>query len=80
MPGFGCGCRAQVLSAPPCAPRRSAQVLCGNAEYAAQLGAELWPQLAAAYIASQLRPLQPHSDTEVSAAEAVAFFGLPALK
>lgn len=41
------------------------QVLCGNAEYAAQLGAELWPQLTAAYITSQLKPLKPSADTEV---------------
>ncbi|GAB4812978.1 hypothetical protein N2152v2_000024 [Parachlorella kessleri] len=41
------------------------QVLCGNAEYAGQLGAVLWPQLASAYIATQLKPLTPQSDTEV---------------
>ncbi len=44
------------------------QVLCGNREYAGQLGAVLWPQLSAAYIATQLKPFRPQADTEASAA------------
>lgn len=41
------------------------QVLCGSEEYAEQLGALLWPQLAAAYIAAKLKPIAPQSDAEV---------------
>jgi hypothetical protein len=40
-------------------------VLGGQQEYAEQLGALLWPQLAAAYIAAKLKPIQPQSDAEV---------------
>lgn len=41
------------------------QVLGGSEEYAEQLGALLWPQLAAAYIAAKLKPIAPQSDAEV---------------
>ncbi|KAI7835683.1 hypothetical protein COHA_010422 [Chlorella ohadii] len=41
------------------------QVLGGSGEYAEQLGALLWPQLAAAYIAAKLKPIAPQSDAEV---------------
>jgi hypothetical protein len=40
-------------------------VLGGQPEYAEQVGALLWPQLAAAYIAAKLKPIQPQSDAEV---------------
>ena len=41
------------------------QVLCGQEELAEQVGALLWPQLAAAYIQAKLRPIAPQSDAEV---------------
>ncbi|PRW33925.1 centromere kinetochore zw10-like protein [Chlorella sorokiniana] len=42
-------------------------VLGGSEEYAEQLGALLWQQLAAAYIAAKLKPIAPQSDAEVEA-------------
>ena len=48
-----------------CFPLHCLQVLGGSEEYAEQLGALLWPQLAAAYIAAKLKPIAPQSDAEV---------------
>lgn len=42
------------------------QVLGGREELVEQLGAVLWPQLAAGYITAKLKPMQPQSDAEVS--------------
>lgn len=52
---------------PLCLPSWLGQVLCGEQELAEQLGALLWPPLAAAYIAAKLKPIAPQSDAEASA-------------
>ena len=50
-----------------CCLTRLPQVLGGSEEYAEELGALLWPQLAAAYIAAKLKPISPQTDAEVGA-------------
>lgn len=52
------------------------QLLGGSAELAAVLGPLLWPELAAAYIALQLKPARPASDEELDAFSRRAALGV----
>eukprot|EP00887_Chlorella_sp_A99_P003530 scaffold7.g3530.t1 len=52
------------------------QLLGGSVELAAELGPLLWPELAAAYVAVQLKPLRPQSDDELLAFSRRASLGV----
>lgn len=66
-----CATALSIISTQFATAPSAAQVLGGDAELAEQLGALLWPPLAAAYVNTKLRPIQPQSDAEVRAAPAL---------